>query len=168
MFIKINSNPVTYDVSNYYNKIDDYQGVLNLKLGEDVGPELNGGHNIIYLYVTDAIGEQAVASVEVIVKEGLFVEKVLNYPNPYKEDTTITYMLTGEAEEIRGRIYTISGRLVKEFRDMPLTTGYNEYYWDGKDNNNDSLANDVYYLIILAKNKDGKWIKGRSKMVRLK
>lgn len=168
MYLRINNSTATYNVSAFFQRKDNYAGTLNFTLGQDVGPELTDGKNAIALTLVDAAGDIAVGTLEVYVRAGLYIEKILNYPNPFEEDTTITYMLTEEAREVKARIYTITGRLVKELRDLPTKSGYNEYLWDGRDRSDNEVGNDLYYLVILARNGDGEWVKGRTKMVKLR
>ena len=137
-------------------------------MGEDVGPELSGGKHTIKLFLEDNNNEASLGSVWVMVKDGLYIERILNYPNPFEDGTTLTYMLTDQTAEVRARIYTITGRLVRELKDLPTVLGYNEYQWDGKDNNDNEIGNDVYFLVILAKDSKDNWVKGRGKVVKLK
>ncbi|MDR1997758.1 MAG: hypothetical protein LBQ83_05495 [Candidatus Margulisbacteria bacterium] len=97
-----------------------------------------------------------------------FIEKVLNYPNPFADDTTLTYELGGHSGEVRARIYTITGRLLRTLDGLPGQAGYNEYHFDGNDERNRPLANDVYYLVLLVRDDSGRWVKARSKIVKLR
>ena len=169
LWLRLNDSPTTYNVSasSYYTAQDATQGTLNFTIGT-VGPKLRDGKNTIYIDVTDVSGNISEGSVSVVVRSGLFIEKLLNYPNPFENDTTITYMLTAEAREVKARVYDISGRLRREIYNLPRDMGYNEMPWDGKDNNGRELANDVYYLILMARDSDGDWQKARTKAVKLK
>jgi flagellar hook assembly protein FlgD len=60
--------------------------------------------------------------------------------------------------EIKVKIYTVSGRLIRTLDDLsePLP-GYNYYPWDGRDDDGDRIANGVYlYKIILKTGKEQK------------
>jgi len=62
-------------------------------------------------------------------------------------------LLIGAADEFTIRIYTISGKIVKEIYKQDLGTlriGNNitDYYWDGTDNYGDQLANGVYFYTV--------------------
>ncbi|GBR74809.1 hypothetical protein NO1_1921, partial [Candidatus Termititenax aidoneus] len=97
-----------------------------------------------------------------------FIENVLNYPNPFADGTTLTYELAGHSGEVRARIYTITGRLARTLDGLPGAAGYNEYKFDGEDSYGQPLANDVYYLVLLARDERGRWVKARSKIVKLR
>ena len=91
-------------------------------------------------------------SVKVVVGSDLTlrVQNLVNYPNPFKDDTQFTFELTQSAEaEIK--IYTVAGRLIRSLRPGILPAGYNQMYWNGKDADGDGLANGVYLYKITAK-----------------
>jgi len=91
-------------------------------------------------------------SVKVVVGSelDLKVKNLVNYPNPFKDDTQFTFELTQSADaEIK--IYTVAGRLIRSLRPGILSAGYNQVYWDGKDADGDRLANGVYLYKISAK-----------------
>jgi gliding motility-associated-like protein len=168
MYLSVNGNPTTYNIGNFYVSQNATQGYVRLTLGSDIGPGLPDGKNTITVYVKNNNGELSAGSISVIVRDGLYIEKILNYPNPFEDDTTVTYMLTKTAQKVKARVYTITGRLVREMDNLPTGEGYNEYVWDGKDDRGQELANDVYYLIILTHDGDGNWVKGRAKIAKLR
>jgi len=107
--------------------------------------------------------------------------KIGNYPNPVKSltinpintgRTRFTYVLTDDADRVTIKIYTVSGRLVKTFADLPSSIGYHEYPpsnigWDCRDEKGEYLANGVYFYKVIAK-KGGKEIERIQKMAILK
>jgi flagellar hook assembly protein FlgD len=77
---------------------------------------------------------------------------VYNYPNPTNGDTYFTFKLTQIPDEIKIKIYTIAGRLIREIKipSTSLNYDFNKIYWDGKDQDGDTPANGVYlYKVIL-------------------
>lgn len=91
-------------------------------------------------------------SIKVIVGSDLDlkVKNLVNYPNPFKDDTQFTFELTQPAEaEIK--IYTVAGRLIRVLKPGILLAGYNQVRWDGRDADGDRLANGVYLYKITAK-----------------
>jgi hypothetical protein len=78
---------------------------------------------------------------------------VLNYPDPFRSDTYFTFQLLGQKvpDELKIKIFTIAGRLIKDF-SIPasvLHVGFNKIYWNGKDQNNDEIANGTYFYKII-------------------
>jgi hypothetical protein len=78
---------------------------------------------------------------------------VYNYPNPSRGETHFTFKLTQLPEEIRIKIFTIAGRLVREIKltDSALKYDFNKIYWDGRDEDGDLLANGVYLYKVIMK-----------------
>jgi hypothetical protein len=115
------------------------------------------------------------------VKADFDIIKIGNYPNPVKSltinpintgRTRFTYVLTDDADRVTIKIYTVSGRLVKTFADLPSSIGYHEYPpsnigWDCRDEKGEYLANGVYFYKVIAK-KGGKEIERIQKMAILK
>ena len=91
------------------------------------------------------------------------VESLYPYPNPMNNFTTFMFKLRGAdpslVEDMLIRIYTISGRLVREFDLVSdpfhleaggLQIGWNRIPWDGTDEDGDLLGNGVYlYKVFL-------------------
>ena len=75
---------------------------------------------------------------------------VHNYPNPLKRETTFTYQLSLDADEVSITIYTTSGRKVKVLKEASGNEGYNEFMWDARNDDGVLLANGVYFYRIRA------------------
>ena len=73
-----------------------------------------------------------------------------NYPNPLKRETTFTYQLSLDADEISIAIYTTSGRKVKTLTEVSGNEGYNESVWNARDDDGVLLANGAYFYRIRA------------------
>ncbi len=71
-----------------------------------------------------------------------------------RNDTYFTFELAGEKPPVscRIRIYTVAGRLIKELKEL-ARIGFNNIYWDGRDNDGEHIANGIYlYKLILSDN----------------
>ncbi len=79
---------------------------------------------------------------------------VLNAPNPFSpfdpvtRGTFFTYNLSQPAEEVSIRVYTVAGRLARVLEDASAERGYNETYWDGRDDDGSLLSNGVYFYKV--------------------
>ena len=81
------------------------------------------------------------------------------YPNPFSTSVKFIFTLTGNEipDEIMIRIFTVSGRVVREITQDelgPLRIGNNatDYAWNGRDEFGDQLANGVYlYKVYIRK-----------------
>ena len=68
--------------------------------------------------------------------------EVYNYPNPFANETYFTFRLSQIPDEVKIRIYTVAGRLIKEITKKASELNYdlNKVFWDGKDEDGDTIA----------------------------
>jgi len=118
---------------------------------------LSEGRHTVLLKAWDNFNNSSTASVEftVLPKDQLTLSEVLNYPNPFRNETTFTFVSTLEAE-VRVKIFTLSGRLIRTLDPFIARPGFNMIPWNGEDGDGDTLANGVYlYKLIAASGNDG-------------
>jgi len=92
------------------------------------------------------------------------IRDVYPYPNPMSTQTTFAFRVEGgqteDLENFRLRIYTVAGRLIREFgaRDLQtgrLRVGWNLLPWDGRDEDGDRVATGVYLYRVSVQGSDG-------------
>ncbi|MBK9097872.1 MAG: T9SS type A sorting domain-containing protein [bacterium] len=127
----------------------------NPKVSVDFTPVLvDGEYNLKVLwrdYEGNIVDSSGVEKFFLVSNEAKILN-VYNYPNPTTGETHFTFKLTQIPEEIRIKIFTIAGRLVKEIKltGNDLKYDFNKIYWDGRDEDNDLLGNGVYlYKVIM-------------------
>ncbi len=77
-----------------------------------------------------------------------------NFPNPVRQSTTISFALPQNVTSAELKIYNIKGQLVKSFiPDLSEGPVFN-LQWDGKDNQEKSVANGVYFYRLTTNEKD--------------
>lgn len=86
------------------------------------------------------------------------VTNVFPYPNPFSTKTQFVFTLTGSQipDEMKIQIMTVSGKVVREITQDelgPIVIGNNrtKYFWDGKDEYGDLLANGLYLYRVIMK-----------------
>ena len=117
-------------------------------------PTLTSGTNKVkIIYVTNS-EETDTAEYDVVVSNELFVKDFYNYPNPMVNQTSFIFNLSGSEtpSSCKIKIYTISGRLIKEINHSPVI-GYNSIIWDGRDEDGDVIANGTYLYKFVAEDK---------------
>jgi hypothetical protein len=136
-----------------YDKNSYSQGEFN------TGITLENPVESITVYVSDNNFNQTVQSI--VLNANIFdrisIENILIYPNPVKDHNGlwITFVLSQSAR-VTIKIYTIAGRLVRVISpDIPGNPGYNQRFWDGRDESGDELSNGVYLVHILAEGDSG-------------
>ncbi len=85
-----------------------------------------------------------------------------NYPNPFNPETTLSYNLR-EAGLVTLDIFNIKGQKVKSLVNANQTQGNHTVVWNGKDDNNRSVASGVYFY----KMRNGKY-SSTKKMILMK
>ncbi len=86
---------------------------------------------------------------------------VLAFPNPFDDGqgTCFSFTMTGQAaSDVLVRVYTVSGRRVRDLRSEPggpLQIGANQVCWDGLDEEGQKLANGVYFYKLVAHGPSG-------------
>jgi len=69
-----------------------------------------------------------------------------NFPNPVTASTTISFSLPANSQKADLKIYNIKGQLVKTFVPEISPKGtVMDFVWDGKDNQDKTVANGVYF-----------------------
>lgn len=140
--------------------ITNSTGQLHAKL--NILPErLHPGTYLFEAFAKDATGNAAdTVSNEFVVAGKNGLEHVMNYPNPFKDKTFITFILrqAGQAS-VKVPIYTITGRKIRtlELDGSKQRVGLNAIEWDGHDENGNDIANGTYlYKVVLnGTNEDG-------------
>ncbi|MBL8007129.1 MAG: type IX secretion system sortase PorU [Ignavibacteria bacterium] len=102
--------------------------------------------------------------------DNLELENVYNYPNPMSDNTTFIFQhnfdnpITADI-----KIYTVSGRLIKELNKTNITDKFVNIDWDGSDTDGDAIANGTYLYKITINSNDGSYSKSSTgKLAKLK
>ncbi|MBN2289504.1 MAG: hypothetical protein JXQ83_09245 [Candidatus Glassbacteria bacterium] len=81
---------------------------------------------------------------------GLTLDGVMNYPNPFRDETDICFEVSAPAD-VLVRIFTVAGRPVRELRSYGVPAGFNTVRWDGTDEYRQKIANGVYLYKVICK-----------------
>ena len=130
-------------------------------------PELEPREYELRLTASDVHGNTDTKRTTFRVHDDLQLLSFLNYPNPFPRKTTITCELTAPADSLDVKIYTLSGRLIREL-SIPATPGFLMVEWDGRDEDGVEVANGVYYAKLKIKREGEKDITEILKMMKLR
>ncbi len=117
-------------------------------------PQLTEGEHQIEVIAKDEAANMRYFQAHFLVSSDFLITNVMNYPNPFRNETEFTYNLTQDADQVRLKMYTISGRLIQEMDFLPAGVGFNQFLWDGRDRDGDTLSNGVYLYKIIARKGD--------------
>jgi hypothetical protein len=164
------SNP--FVLNEYYEtETDDFtKGIIRFPF-RDLAPGLHTvvvkAWDVYNNVITTEIQFNAVCS-----DEGLRIEKVLNYPNPFVNYTEFwfNHNMPFEPLEVQVQVLTISGKLVKTIQQQVITEGFlcRSVTWDGKDDFGDKIGKGVYiYKLTVKSVTTGKSFSKHEKLVIL-
>ncbi|MFO8099306.1 MAG: C25 family cysteine peptidase [Salinibacter sp.] len=115
---------------------------------------------------SDAQGNEADPhTVTFRVQQDQVIEDLYPYPNPMSDHTRFAFRIRGgntRPSDFQLRIYTVSGRLVREFDGTDVNegaglrrTGWNFLSWNGRDEDGDRVATGVYLYRVRMDGEDG-------------
>ena len=142
-----NDNSKFYILNDFFEAdLDNYkQGVAKFQL-----PEFAPGPHTIRIKAWDILNNSSEATLEFIVTndEGLVIDHVLNYPNPFTTKTVFWFEHNKPGQElmVQVQIFTLTGRVIKTIEKTINTEGNRscEVEWNGRDEFGDKIARGVY------------------------
>lgn len=144
-----------YDLTNFYNSDTSYKrGTLEY----DFTGIAEGVHRL-KLKAWDTYNNSSEEEIEFTVSDftTLRVMNVYNYPNPFKDRTSFTFQHNYSGNVNTSiKIYTVSGRLIKEIDRKNISEKFVVIDWEGTDQDGDKLANGVYLYKLTVTADDGK------------
>ncbi|MGE5363956.1 MAG: C25 family cysteine peptidase, partial [Bacteroidota bacterium] len=145
---RLNFSSMTYSFDTIKRKAE-YIYIPKLSAGEHT-LEVSG--NNIYGNLETGKGYRMTFTVTDQAK----VMDVYNYPNPAAGSTNFTFRLSRIPEDLRIKVYTVAGRLVREIKQNPalLSANFNHIPFDCKDQDGNNLANGVYLYKIIVKDSE--------------
>lgn len=153
IFIKLGGRRIFYTNDGQPNPDIAFTAVNNGTLKTQViyKPTLQDGPHLIQYIGSDKDGNRDTVTNDVYVSYAFQVRDLYNFPNPMQGETHFTFNLfTSEApQSCKIKIYTVAGRLIKDIT-APAKVGFNQIFWDGRDNDGETMANGIYlYKLVL-------------------
>lgn len=146
-------------LNNYYQaSTDNYRkGRVNYKFSD-----IAKGEHQLKIKAWDVNNNPSVTTLDFIVAESeeFKLDHVLNYPNPFTENTSFYFEHNrpNETLKILIQIFTVSGKLVKTIRRQIFADGFRvgPLHWNGRDDFGDAIGKGVYIykLKVVAENGD--------------
>lgn len=155
---------------------DYYQSDLNsYKSGSIRYPftELSEGKHTLDFKAWDVYNNSTKSYTEFVVAKSaeLALSHVLNYPNPFTTKTSFYFEQNQccQSLEVELQIFTVSGKLVKNFSQFVYTEGFRSspIEWDGRDDFGDKIGKGVYIYKLKIKTNEGDTAEKFEKLVIL-
>lgn len=115
--------------------------------GEQFPNTQDHNYRVIQQWITDATQSSV----------GARVSRSEAYPNPFRFDTKIVYILTTPAIETEVSIFSMEGRLLRRYPGTSRV-GANYVTWDGRDSDLEPLPTGVYFYSIKARFSTGTYV----------
>lgn len=150
------SSPVV--LNNFFEAdLDDFQR------GRVIYPfyGLPEGRHTLSLRAWDVHNNPSTASIEFIVSRtaALALENLMNYPNPFRDNTNFKFTHNQPFSEldVRIEIYDLSGRLMQTIETSVNSPSYQSppIPWDGKDQEGRIIGNGIYLYRLILQTPDG-------------
>ena len=138
----------------YYSQLDSIvYDTIHQQVYFKVKPHLLSGEHSLSVSGEGLINQAGDLQKYFNVSDELKLMDVYNYPNPFSSQTFFTFNLTKIPDELKIKVYTIAGRLIKEINvpSSELRNNFNKIPWDGRDADGDIIANGVYLYRVIAK-----------------
>ncbi|MCX7877754.1 MAG: type IX secretion system sortase PorU [Ignavibacteria bacterium] len=157
-----------YDLTNFYNSDSSYKsGTIEYDFRG-----IREGEHTLKLKAWDTYNNSSEVMVSFVVSSTgeLKITNVYNYPNPFKDNTAFTFQHNYPGDiNIRIKIYTVSGRLIKEIKPgLPISDKFVVINWDGKDEDGETLGNGIYIYKLVVETFDGISVTTTGKLAVLK
>lgn len=157
-------------LNNFYeNNLNTYSsGKIIYPLGE-----ISKGTHRLSLKAWDNYNNSTTEEIVFIVEteEGLVLNRLINYPNPFINDTKIIldHNRPDTELEITINIYSSRGSLIKRIKSLQTSSGFslNPIIWDGRDDRGSKVGRGVYIYSVDIKTAGGEKAKISGRMVIL-
>ena len=142
----------------YQTELNDFtNGEVNYQL-----KDLSTGNHTLKIKAWDTYNNSSETTLNFVVLDDgeLFLDNVLNYPNPFVNYTEFwfTHNKPNQPLEAQVQIFTVSGKLIKTINQAIQTTGSlsRTIRWDGLDDFGNKLGKGVYvYKLKVTSTTDG-------------
>jgi hypothetical protein len=142
-------------IDYYKGKVDSYQeGTAEYNLAD-----LENGNHRLKVKAFDVFNNTTTKEISFKVSgsSGLTILNVLNYPNPFSKSTKFTFQQNMEEPiDVKIKIFTIAGRLIKTIDERGINNHFVQIDWDGKDDDGDDIANGIYLYKLTTTTQDGR------------
>ena len=158
-------------LNDYYNTLENsYQeGEIRYPLSE-----LENGRHSIEVKAWDVHNNAGTGYTEFVVAESaeIALQNVLNYPNPFTEQTAFWFEhnMPGQELTVTIQIMSMSGRIVKTIQENIIPEGFrvDDIKWDGLDDYGNKIGRGVYIYKLSVRSPDNKTANHIERLVILK
>jgi hypothetical protein len=163
----LDNNPSdAFSLNNYFD--NDFDNFMEGRVSYDLSGLTEGDHTIT-LKAWDNLNNSTEKTIhfKVVKDDRLILKNLLNYPNPFLNNTAITleHNRPGSELSVSIKIYRVDGSIIRILKERVTPAGYNlpAVTWDGNDEGGRKAARGMYLytITISTENGDSSRLSGR-------
>ncbi len=165
VFIDLDRPQTVYgaDLSTFYSSLNEGSSWTSVGANAQQVFDITGQQSDVYIATNQGVlkldGFPAISGAGI---------RIYNFPNPFdltvQSFTSLKYSISRDAQDVKVGIYTLTGKLVKEWKEGEREGSYSYLIpWDGKNEKEKTVSSGIYIIIVDA---DGK--RARNKMAVVK
>lgn len=168
----LNANATDIKILNNYYESD----INTYKSGTIRYPffKLDEGQHELTFKVWDIYNNSSTANLKFYVSTSanLALEAVMNYPNPFYDETVFSFEQNADNQELNLTIdiFDMEGKLIKHLEDtfIPYSSRINHIHWNGTNDHGSKIAKGMYIYRIQLTDEQGMQKSKTAKLVYLK
>jgi len=180
--INTTGNGIGHDILATIDSEDNQSHILNQYYEADIDSynsgtisypfqNLSDGEHTLSLKVWDIYNNSTTAYLNFIVvsNNDMFVENLMNYPNPFIDYTNFVFdhNQSGQQLDVLIQVFTSSGQMVKTIETQITSEGYRStpITWDGNTDSGGKIGRGFYVYRLVVRNETGATQEEHSKLV---
>ena len=160
----------SFVLNNYFE--NDFDNYMKGKITYNLSGLTKGSHNLT-VKAWDNYNNSSEATLLFLVETGgkFALRNLINYPNPFLNETTIKaeHNRPDDELDITINIYSLNGRLMKTIKTAASPTGYTlpPVTWDGNDDGGKRVGRGIYPYSVIVATKNGEIARVSGRMIIL-
>ena len=157
-------NNVSYIANQSFNYVAEDSGYFNINLNDDFNWPIN-----LTIEAWDNLNNNSIKNCTLFKNQNsnFKIDKIYNFPNPFKTDTFFTFFSTNDSE-VTIKIFTINGVPINTITTSVYAGQFSSIFWDGKNNANNEIPNGTYFYHLSAISDIGEKFEHIQKLTKIK
>jgi hypothetical protein len=157
-------------LNSYY--VNDFDNYMKGRIEYDLS-ELSEGNHSLTIKAWDNYNNSSEASILFLVVSGekFILKNLLNYPNPFLSETSITaeHNRPDSELDVLINVFSLNGRIIKIIKTKVPSAGYSlqPVVWDGKDDGGNRVGRGIYPFTVTVTTEMGETAKASGRMIIL-
>lgn len=165
-----NETNLSFPLNNYY--VNDFDNFMRGKIEYDLAGLSSGNHSLT-LKAWDNYNNSAEEKILFLVEsdDKFILKNLINYPNPFPAETSISAEHNRPDEELDATItiFSLNGRIIKIIKNSVPAAGFKlpPITWDGNDDGGNRVGKGLYPYTITVSTQKGEIARASGRMIIL-